>query len=93
MLQYLHFYQRTVQICFKSARLCSLLLLRIPSYERGHLTYLHFQIDRLVANTSKQFIDMKSFYAINASCVGWFIQGVSGGIVNILGGGNTDYSE
>jgi hypothetical protein len=36
---------------------------------KGHLTYLHFQIDRLVANTSKQFVDMKSFYVTSALCV------------------------
>jgi len=45
----------------------------MPSYARGHLTYLHFQIARLVANTSKQFIDIKSFYAISASFVCCFI--------------------
>ena len=70
---YLDSYQRTFHICFNCARLRSLLLLRIPSYERGHFLYLHFQIDRLVANTPKQFSDMKSFYVISASCVCWCV--------------------
>ena len=50
-------------------------------------------VDVTTAETYMIYAECNKIYFTNAHSLFFYIQGISGGIVNSLGGGSMDYSE